>query len=371
MKKIIFGAILLFLVCLLSCNNRQTKSLGNNSFEVEKYKLTIPHLDYLLSHFSHVKTIAGEDSVILMDGRTKQFVMLNLAERRVENVIPFSLEGPHFTDIQTSKLGWYKNKLFGLSWSLFSVYNADGKVIKRFKLDQQPSLTDYRILHFDLINNEDVLFALTPKAAIFQTRYGVGETHSIFAIWNWKNEELKLLPVSSPKEALVDDSAQGYYNQFASHQAFFVDGNIIYQFPFSSNIYEYDPSLNKVKVHFIESEFSKPLRTPTPVGANQVKEIIAYRRKVVEPYYSDLMFDKYTGWFARVHGQYKLKPDGSSEYNKFLMVFNQDYKLLYEEKIKDEVTDKGHIFNKGKVYLMLPNTNKENAYHFTVYDFNQ
>lgn len=361
-----FTAILF--TCLFSCGKGQVNSFDTADFKVERYEYTLSHGDYLLNNSSVVFSKAGIDSAIFMDSSSKQFVLADLGKREVIRTIPYALEGPDFLDAPVHYMRWMQNKLFVLSVNYFTVFDLNGKVVQRVSLKDYVFMDNYLCTFFSIIDRSQILLTLIPKAAVNRTNYPDPKDHSIFAVLDLTKNEINPLPIESPNEALVGDPTQGYYQDFSFHQGLFKDSTIAYQFAFSSKIYLYDLRTQKLRTVPAMSKLTKNKRSP--LLANHTNEEFVNYIYLDEPKFTRFMNDEVTGWYARIHEQ-NLPNQGALQ--RYLMVFDADMNTIYETQLPNYTRSsaRANFFTNGKIYVIHAKPTTEDAYHFTVYDFNQ
>lgn len=373
MKKYIqITSYVAFLFAFLSTCEKRQDLAHRSDLGVKKYELVIPHGIHVLNNMSSVFNEAGKDSLVLMDGRTQQFILADLSHKKILKTIPYEKQGPDFVDAPVHDLAWRKDKLFILSTNFISVYNEEGQVLSRIGLKDLSELEPYFIMSFDFWDAHHLVLSTTPKASVYQGgSYPLSKDHSLFALINWENGKLEFLPIRSPQESLVYDSILGYYNDYAMHRGVVNNQKLTYQFSFSAGLYRWQKNTNERKMIEAKSKFSKFQRTPTRIIANSPKEMTDYRYLPKEPYYWKLMFDQSTGWFARIHGQV-VKDGDETSYQNYLMIFDTLLNTLYDAPIKSDIVSGARtgVFTNGKVYLLKATPPTEDAYHFTVYDFN-
>lgn len=362
--------LLIFMIsCLFSCGVKQDYSFNEKLFNVRSYDLILPHGDYLLNAISFVFNKAGRDSVIFLDPASQSFVLADMGKQKILKTLKYDKEGPNFTDFPIFDLRWFNGRLFVLSKLFFTVYDEKGQVINRVSLSDQSVLAPYFYYSFDIIDDEHILLATTAKSAVYSGYYPAPEEDFIFVRLNWNNGSLHPLSISSPRNAYVSDSTRGFYNNFAAHTGIYTEDTIFYNFAFASTIYKSDlKGLNQ------KSFAAKPTYTDAArktIAANPtVRESSNYVYSE-QPNFTKFMYDEVTGWFARIHGQIKGKEQPKNE--KYLMVFDNNMHLMFETPIAfNTLSDsRANVFTNGKVYLLKNNPTTEDAYHFTVYDFNQ
>lgn len=361
--------VLLMSSCLLCCQSRQEHSFERKEISVNAYELVIPHGDQLLSAVSYTFDKAGKDSIVLLDGASKSFVIADTRKQEIVKSIDYEIEGPNFTDFPIFDLRWSKNHLFVLSKLYFSVYDTEGQVQKRFALRDYEVLEPYFYHSFDIINDTYILLATSAKSAVYSGFYPAPDNDFIFASLNLVNGDLKPLPIVSPASALVSDSTRGYYNNFAEHIGHYNDSSIVYNFSYSSTIYKASIKGFEEGVYKAKSQYTGMHRKPIAVNSTPKK----YSEYVYseQPNYTAFMFDEVTGWYARVHGQ--VKGGENPKNQQYLMVFDEEMNVVFETFIPFEtrVMARGNVFSNGKVYLLRATPPTEDAYHFTVFDFNE
>lgn len=351
---------------LLSCQSEQDGFLEEDPLKVKSYDMTLPHGDYLMNNSSYLNNSAGIDSIILMDGTSKSFVIGDLSEQKILKMIPYELEGANFTDAQITDLHWFNDQLFTLSRNYFTVYNADGLVKHRISLKDYEVLDPYFCASFDMIDGHHILLATTAKSAVYNGYYPAPEEDFIFAQLNWLSGDLKPLPIRSPEIALVADATRGYYNNYAYHTGIYHDSSIFYNYSFASTIYKADLNGSSQEIFEAKSKYTDQQRKPLSVNPT-VMESSNYVYSE-QPNFTSFMYDEVTGLYARIHGQIRGEMDEDPKNEQYLMVFDQDMQAIYETPL---IFKSGtSVFTNGKVYIFTNMPDSEDAYHFTVYDFN-
>ena len=347
----------------LSCNNNNEPSISDIS--LKKSEISIGHGDLVLNNMSFLNKIVGLDSLLTFDMDLKKFVLLNLKSKVPIYTMEVETEGPDFFDFPVYDIELRGSKLYALSKSYLSIFTLDGKLVQRYDSDDIKGLnSEFMITEFDIINPSEILFNQIPFQAI-TGNFNSSSTRNIFSVLDLNTRSVRDLNIQSPEEALVDDPDLGYYNDFAFHSMSFKNDSIVYSFGYSSKIYVHDMNKGAATVLPSLSSLTKSIRAPINPSVLKSSEWMKYTR--ADPKFSPIVRDEKTRYFARVHSEFKERPDGKQYNFKYLMVFNPKLEVVAEVEIKERIIEPA-LFTNGKIYLKKTDQTEEDAFEFIVYE---
>tara|TARA_A100000171_G_C2137131_1_gene151215 strand:+ start:1793 stop:2896 length:1104 start_codon:yes stop_codon:yes gene_type:complete len=363
MKKKIIALIFLLCMLSLSCNSKN-EPLGFDT-SLKKSEVSIGHNNLVLNNMSFLNKIVGLDTLLTYDVNLEKLVLLDLKSKTPIYTIDIETQGPDFFDFPIFDIEIRKSKLYVLSKSYLSIFTLTGKNIQRYDSDDIKGMnSDFMITEFELITPSQILFNQIPLQAIT----GNFETSSppyIFSLFDLNTRLLQELDIQSPKEALVNETDLGYYNDFAFHSMVFENDSIVYSFGFSSKVYVYDMKKKTTTVLPSPTKLTKSIREPTSPNVLKSSEWMKYTRS--DPKFSPLVRDEKTGYYARVHSEFKERPDGKRYNFKYLMVFNSKLEMVSEIEIEERIIEPA-LFTNGKIYLKKTDQTQEDSFQFVVYE---
>jgi hypothetical protein len=356
------GQVLVFF-SLFSCSIEKSSKQATSS--LKKSELVVSHGDFILNNFAFFNMIVGSDSLLTYDQRSEKFVLFNLSSKKPIGDYNAKVEGPNFVDFPIYDINIEGGKIYALSKLFFSIYTLEGDIIERYDSKDIKGLnSDFMITEFELIDSKSVIFNKVPMQGI------IGGLKSnlrpnIFCLLDLKTRSTNDLEIYSPKEALIDNTDLGYYNDFAFHNMTYKNDSIIYSFAFSSNIYTSQIRNSKTSIYSTKSELTENERKPT--NPNVLKSAEWMKYVFSGPKFSALSRDDKTGNYARVHSEFKLLPNGKNYNFKYLMIMNSKFEVLNEIEIEERIIEPA-IFSNGKIYLKKTDQTQEDAFQFIVYE---
>ncbi len=359
----LFGMILL-ISFFLSCTTDNRHSSGNE-IQILENNLKISHGDLILARMSPKKVIA-QDSLLIFDQQSSQFVIFDLQKKRPVWSLTLSKDGPNFLELPVLDTWFEEERLYVLSRLFFSVYDANnGNIITRLSAEEIKGWNDHYLLtSFVYQSDESILFAKhnralrTPNAGIDDPTYSIVYKYSL------KTNRLDSLNINNPPETLAYDPLQGYYTNYSKPYLQPIGDNLVFSFEFGSNIYEYNNLENSVQSIAAPSKYSSPFREPEnpDIYRNSRAQYIYSGPK----YFSILPLGD-TGLFARAHGDWLKTTEGNNVRLRYLTILDSNFQVMKEVEINERVWD--HPFVMGnKVFFVTLDRELEDHFEFITYE---
>lgn len=369
--KRVFTFFVLFLLCI-ACKDTDTKE-SQIILSFDKEGVVLNHDDLLLSNYLPVSSkIVGRDSLMIFDFQSRQIVIFSLKSTKPIWSHKFDKEGPDFIDLPVLDVNLQGDSITVLSNHYFSLYNFDGKCVYRIGVGEISGMnSSFSLIDVNFINQKRALFSKLSFSAlgfkIFQPL-----DKAIFTELDLTNSKLTDWNLNYPNEALIDNPDKSFKNFSRHHTSIVSKEKLVFNFEFSSTIYEKEISFNSLKKFPAESEFTKNIRTPYLKGFTRKEST---KNRFTGPSFSRVHYDSTTGYYIRTHIDYTLLPyvaeNGSDiKAEKYLMVFDKNFNVLSEIQIPDKFSSRIMV-NNGKIYFWKGGEpEKENTHELIVYTIN-
>ena len=336
-----------------------------DTISLKKSEVVISHGDLLLNNKSSLSKIVNKDSLPILSTLSQQFVIFDLKTKRTIHTARISFDGPDFFDMPIHHMEILGERLYVLSNNFFSVYTLNSKIIARFDANDITGMnTDYKIFDFDLINPDLVLFNKVSSQA-YGSKFRFKNPQNIFMTFDLKTKNINELNVYPPEEALVDVPEKGFYNDFSFHDMIYSNDSIIYSFRFSAKTYVYDMTNDETTVLETKSNLVPNLREP--VNPEALKSLAWMNYVFTGPKFSNWAKDDKSGYYARIHSEFRLLPNGDNYNFKYLMVLNPKLEVVAEIEI-ESMTREPAIFTNGKIYALKGDQMIEDGFEYMVYE---
>lgn len=349
--------------CLWACKEAQDKRLENTSIassvEILRQIEEFSHDDLLLKRGNKMR-IVGQDSMLIFDESTRNFVLFDLIENEVLWNQTIVLDGPNFFEIPAWDFTIENETLYVLSQNYFSSYRTiNGLALKRISSsDINGWNSSFRIRTFELDNKGSVYFPITSYAGSVPGLVGNKKQSIIYKISS--KGQLDSLPINAPNETLIYNKDLGYYNNFANHYLKVIGDSIIFNYEFSSNIYIYSLSRNELITKEIEPKLSPTKREP-------IRASDARGNSYKGPKFFPLYKLEDDGIFVRYHTNWEKGTGGSQVKKQYLMVFDNEFNVLDEIDISEEILWDNPVVSGNKIYFHKLNQEFEDRFQYVVY----
>ncbi|KOF01863.1 hypothetical protein OB69_16160 [Roseivirga seohaensis subsp. aquiponti] len=349
----------------ISCS-KESKNVNHKTTSL-KYlgEVALNHGELLLSSYGFSNNIVGQDSLLIYDQGSKQLVLFDLQKKIPIYTITVTLDGPDFFDPPFQDAEIRNDSLFLLSRNFFSIYNLEGKALARFGNDDLgiEKLSSYTN-DFQLLGNSTVLFSKVPIDVV-APNFLSSEKPKLFFSLDLLTGTVSEIPAFSPKESLIDDKTNGYYNGYAFHSMVLNHDSIVYSFPFSSKTFVYDMGTKEQTEIEAPFKFAENLRKPISAAEKNGGKWAEYVYSSSK--FSAIQKDNKTGYFVRVALQAEKLANGENKDHRYLMLLNERLEVIEEIKLKEMVFIEPAVSN-GVIYLYLGNPSVEGAYSFVAYE---
>lgn len=282
-------------------------------------------------------------------------------------------------------------------------------------LDKSKSVADITLISFDSIfinlSNKRMLLIdssfhikqdidlSTARGINNKELYGMPVTYSHACKMTWSEDGMMMeqlfgdMPVKRPSFVLLNMKDTSLQSLPLYHSDFFYDkkGNmgmlgqvnvaeaqkdsfLTYNFTYESNIYQYNYQTQYVTAYGGKSALSKNIIKP--LVPEEVKEEMEWRIHLIEnPQFFPVIYDKYKHLYYRFHLKeidYKNGKYFNSVLDKelILMVFNEDFELVYEEALPGNRYASYSWFITPKGLFISPTHKKNENTDGTVLKFN-
>ena len=355
-------------ILIIACSSAESQN-DSKFIEVSKSTLTLNHSDLALNNMSLFNRIVGKDSLLIGDGMSEQLILYDLNSKQQRLIIKTPKEGPDFFDTQLLDAEIQGDKIYVVSRNYFSIYELTGKCIYREKLidllKQNESILSFEM---EFINPNDILLNRIPFGLISGVSVADDIHKNIFLSLDLQNSIATEIDIQAPESIYNIESKKGYFQQFAIHSMIYEENKIIYSYPYSSIIYTYNISNQKLDFIKANSEYVKNVREPFP--ARQIRSMEWPKYTYTGSQFSPLEKDDSSEFYARVVSEFKLKADGAQVNEKFLMILDQDLNVIEEFYIDERIIEPV-LFTNNKIILKKTDQPNEDEYQFLVYTIDE
>lgn len=358
----ILAIILLTASCRKEAENVKNKTTSLNYLG----EVTLSHGDLLLSNRGALNKVVGQDSLLVYDQNSRQLVLIDLKKKIPIHTTTVTLDGPDFFDLPFRDAEIRNDSLYLLSKNFFSVYSLDGKALMRFGNDDLgiEKLSSYTN-DFQLLGNSTVLFSKVPIDVV-APNFLSSEKPKLFFSLDLLTGTVSEIPAFSPKESLIDDKTNGYYNGYAFHSMVINYDSIVYSFPFSSKTFVYDMGSKEQSEIEAPFKFAENLRKPisaTEKNGGKWAEYVYSSSK-----FSAIEKDSKTGFYVRVALQAEKLDNGENKDHRYLMLLDERLEVIEEVEIEDPIFINTIMVSNGIIYLRKGDQPIEDAYSFVAYE---
>ncbi|NVK83354.1 MAG: DUF4221 family protein [Cytophagia bacterium] len=333
---------------ILATTNCEKKPQQKQTALLAKSEIVLDHLDNIFSNFSLSTKKSGKDSIIVYDAKTDRFGFFNLQEQRLTGFIPIEREGPNFMDFPLIDFEFRNNQLFVLSDAYFSIFDSNGKLIRRYtNADFDDLFSDQRISDFEFLNPHQIVFIHTHMDFVYGKANSIKEDYTLFSILDLSNRSFETLDFEMPEE-LTNSSEEGYIQDYIFPTFEIVEKKAIYSFPFSADIYVADLSNQSISIQTPEISLINTARDKVNKDIFGSSDWIPYVYSSVK--YSELAYDPESKNFAQVANDFTRDSSGNPKNTKYLFVYDESLNLLSEEEIEERIMEPA-IFTNHKILL--------------------
>ena len=358
----ILAAVLIF---LSSCNNSKTfKSEGDKGlcFDTISIAIDYPYLSSYTLHSSYVKL-----DTVFWSGynyMTHCIDIFDITNKKVHKTIQLEKEGPNsITDFSNYILADtflafadYQNKI-----SLFSIPNKI--VYKRFS--PVPN-SKYRLCYNGLLSgtyNSSISMRLHNNSLIYPVYPVKGQNVDdiLAANLDLSTYQYSNLPIAYSDEMIEDFSQYGSLTYISLMN---YKDRIVYNFPYSSNIYIYNKSNSQIKTIPLDSKQTKNKSGKMTVSKRDYSEVFKYEDETLrfrETYY----FDKNDKYVRIHHNDFNHNTNIRETY---LIAYDDDTQEMREYKVPNLFS---HIyFSTNESLVFLLNDSNDNELRFATVNIN-